>query len=74
MFRGFRGPFGPTGQRRNYSEDTIRNYLRTVEEFAEQVDEPPILRRPTLRHAVVVDSPAILPELEYWKRWRQSAL
>jgi integrase/recombinase XerD len=38
----FRGPRGPTGQqRRNYSDDTIRNYLRTVEEFAKHFGRRP---------------------------------
>ena len=36
FFMRFRGPDGPKGQRRNYSEDTIRHYIRTVEEFAQR--------------------------------------
>jgi len=30
----FRGPDGPKGQRRHYSQDTIRSYIRAVEDFA----------------------------------------
>jgi len=30
----FRGPNGPKGQRRHYSQNTIRCYIRTVEDFA----------------------------------------
>ena len=31
----FRGPVGPKGQRRNYSEATTRYYIRAVERFAQ---------------------------------------
>jgi site-specific recombinase XerD len=34
IFIRFRGPDGPKGQRRNYAENTIRHYLRAVEDFA----------------------------------------
>src|ERR1700752_2643002 len=37
----FRGPVGPKGQRRNYAETTIRQYIRTVEDFARRFNCPP---------------------------------
>ena len=37
----FRGPAGPKGQRRNFSEETIRYYIRTVEDFARHFNCPP---------------------------------
>src|SRR6267142_3514066 len=37
----FRGPAGPTGQRRNYAETTINSYLRTVEEFSRRFNCSP---------------------------------
>jgi site-specific recombinase XerD len=37
----FRGPVGPNGQRRNFSEHTIRYYIRTVEGFARHFNCPP---------------------------------
>ena len=37
----FRGPGGPKGQRRNYSNGTIRHHLRAVEEFADHYGKPP---------------------------------
>ena len=44
----FRGPAGPTGQRRNFSEDTIRHYIHTVEDFARHFNRSP--DRLGLRH------------------------
>ena len=37
----FRGPAGPKGQRRNFSEETIRYYIRTVEDVARHFNCPP---------------------------------
>ena len=37
----FRGPAGPKGQLRNYAQDTIRHYVRTVEDFARRFNCPP---------------------------------
>src|SRR5215470_10258234 len=37
----FCGPNGPKGQRRNYSQDTIRCYIRTVEDFSRRFNRPP---------------------------------
>ena len=37
----FRGPAGPTGQRRNYSEITTRKYLRVVSDFAKHFGKSP---------------------------------
>jgi site-specific recombinase XerD len=37
----FRGPAGPKGQRRNYSQHTTRYYIRTVEDFARRFNLPP---------------------------------
>jgi hypothetical protein len=47
-FHEFRGPNGPKGQRRNFSEDTIRHYVHTVEDFARHFNRPP--DRLGLRH------------------------
>ena len=33
----FRGPAGPKGQLRNYAQNTIRHYVRTVEDFARRL-------------------------------------
>ena len=44
----FRGPDGPKGQRRNYSQHTTRYYIRTVEDFARRFNRPP--DRLGLRH------------------------
>jgi site-specific recombinase XerD len=38
---GFRGPAGPTGQRRNYSQSTARAYIRAVREFTEHFHQSP---------------------------------
>ena len=35
FFIYFRGPVGPTGQRRHYSESTTRRYIRFIERFAQ---------------------------------------
>src|SRR5947209_11534412 len=37
----FRGPAGPKGQRRNYSQITTRNYLRVVSDFAKHFGKSP---------------------------------
>jgi len=37
----FRGPAGPTGQRRNYSQTTVNTYLKVVEDFARHFGRPP---------------------------------
>src|SRR6266705_651931 len=37
----FRGPAGPTGQRRNYAETTISSYIRIVEDFSRRFQRPP---------------------------------
>lgn len=37
----FRGPDGPIGQRRNYSQATVRAYLLAVRQFAEYFHRPP---------------------------------
>jgi len=37
----FCGPNGPKGQLRNYAEDTIRHYVRTVEDFARRFNCSP---------------------------------
>jgi len=42
----FRGPNGPKGQRRNYAQNTIRHYIRTVEEFARRFHCSPDRLRP----------------------------
>src|SRR5215510_15765566 len=42
----FRGPNGPKGQRRNYAQNTIRHYIRTVEEFARRFNCSPDRLRP----------------------------
>ena len=37
----FRGPAGPKGQLRNYAQNTIRHYVRTVEDFARRFNCSP---------------------------------
>ena len=37
----FRGPAGPHGQRRNYSQNTARAYIRVVRELAAHFHQPP---------------------------------
>src|SRR6516165_1171394 len=37
----FRGPAGPKGQLRNYAQNTIRRYVRTVEDFARRFNCSP---------------------------------
>jgi len=37
----FRGPDGPKGQLRNYAQNTIRHYVRTVEDFARRFNCSP---------------------------------
>ena len=37
----FRGPVGPKGQLRNYAQNTIRHYVRTVEDFARRFNCSP---------------------------------
>ena len=37
----FRGPAGPTGQRRNYSQSTARAYIRAVRDFTEHFHRSP---------------------------------
>src|SRR5262247_2875292 len=37
----FRGPNGPKGQRRNYAQNTIRHYIRTVEELSRRFNCSP---------------------------------
>jgi site-specific recombinase XerD len=44
----FRGPAGPKGQRRNFSQHTIRYYVHTVEDFARHFNRAP--DRLGLRH------------------------
>jgi len=41
IFMRFRGPAGPTGQRRNYSQTTVNTYLKVVEDFARHFGRPP---------------------------------
>ena len=41
FFIRFRGPDGPKGQLRNYAQNTIRHYVRTVEDFARRFNCSP---------------------------------
>jgi integrase len=38
---GFRGPLGPIGQRRNYSQTTVTGYIKTVADFAKYFQRSP---------------------------------
>ena len=37
----FRGPVGPKGQRRNYSDRTAKTYVRIIRDFAKHFRQPP---------------------------------
>jgi site-specific recombinase XerD len=41
IFMRFRGPAGPLGQRRNYSQTTVTSYIKTVADFAKYFQRSP---------------------------------
>jgi len=61
IFMRFRGPAGPTGQRRNYSQTTVNTYLKVVEDFARHFGRSPDKRAYPVEEVPYPRAPRRLP-------------